>query len=86
MTVREDAFVIPGPTHEVLNQPPPIARYNVFDNDLALVDGLTREGGAWATVRTRCTFFRSTARIRICASSPSRCPPTGPAHLPRPIW
>jgi putative acyl-CoA dehydrogenase len=41
-------------THEVTNQPPPLAGYNVFDSDQALVEALAREGGGWAeeTCRT----------------------------------
>lgn len=40
-------------THEVLNQPPPLVDYNLFDTDLALRDGLCREGGGWAEERAR---------------------------------
>lgn len=36
------------PTHRVTNQPPPLADINLFALDTALVDGLTREGAAWA--------------------------------------
>lgn len=37
-------------THEVLNQPPPIAPYNVFEADTAIVEALEREVvGAGAT-------------------------------------
>src|ERR1700679_1079641 len=35
------------PTHEVLNQGPPLTGYDVAD-DAALVDGLRREGAGWA--------------------------------------
>ncbi|MFC3068488.1 isovaleryl-CoA dehydrogenase [Phenylobacterium soli] len=35
-------------THEVCNQPPPLAGYNVFTSDLALGEAATREGAAWA--------------------------------------
>jgi len=35
-------------THEVLNQPPPLADYNVFEADQALVDGVCRGEAAWA--------------------------------------
>lgn len=38
-------------THEVLNQPPPLAGYNVFDADLALREGVRREAAAWAEDR-----------------------------------
>jgi len=38
-------------THEVLNQPPPLEGYNLFEQDRALVEALTREGAEWATER-----------------------------------
>ncbi len=40
--------IISLPTHEVTNQPPPLAPYNLFDRDAALREALSREGGAWA--------------------------------------
>ena len=39
---------MPTPTHEVLNQPPPLADYDVFAADAALSSALSREGAAWA--------------------------------------
>jgi putative acyl-CoA dehydrogenase len=33
---------------EVLNQPPPLANYNLFDADAPLREALEREGGGWA--------------------------------------
>jgi putative acyl-CoA dehydrogenase len=36
------------PTHEVLNQPPPLEGYDVFGADVALADGVAREGAAVA--------------------------------------
>ena len=41
------------PTHEVLNQPPPLEGYNLFDHDTPLVEALAREGGTWARERVR---------------------------------
>jgi putative acyl-CoA dehydrogenase len=38
-------------THEVFNQPPPLADYNVFASDRALVEAVEREGGSWAKDR-----------------------------------
>jgi len=40
-------------THEVLNQPPPLADYNPFTADLALAEALIREGGEWGLDRVR---------------------------------
>ena len=34
-------------THEVTNQPPPLANYNVAARDAALLEGLRREGAGW---------------------------------------
>jgi putative acyl-CoA dehydrogenase len=34
-------------THEVANQPPPLAGYDVAARDAALLDGLRREGAGW---------------------------------------
>jgi putative acyl-CoA dehydrogenase len=36
------------PTHEVLNQPPPLAGYDLYDADPALASALHREGAGWA--------------------------------------
>jgi putative acyl-CoA dehydrogenase len=38
-------------THDVLNQPPPLVPYNVFEADLALRDAVEREGGGWGVDR-----------------------------------
>jgi hypothetical protein len=48
-------------THEVLNQVPPLAGYDVAQ-DAALVSALTREGGAWA--EPEIAMIRSTPRTR----------------------
>jgi putative acyl-CoA dehydrogenase len=40
-------------THTVFNQPPPLADYNIFSSDRALVEALRREGAAWAEERVR---------------------------------
>jgi putative acyl-CoA dehydrogenase len=37
-----------APTHEVLNQPPPLQDYDVFGADAALVEATEREGAGWA--------------------------------------
>jgi putative acyl-CoA dehydrogenase len=42
MTARFD-------THEVVNQPPALAGYDVFGADAALVEAVAREGAVWAT-------------------------------------
>jgi putative acyl-CoA dehydrogenase len=40
-------------THEVFNQVPPLAGYNVFETDRALVEALRREGADWAEGEAR---------------------------------
>jgi putative acyl-CoA dehydrogenase len=42
-------------THDVTNQPPPLAPYNVFEADIALREALEREGGGWGVDRVRDT-------------------------------
>jgi putative acyl-CoA dehydrogenase len=46
-TVERPAFG----THEVVNQPPPLVDYNVFETDRPLVEAVRREGGEWAEAR-----------------------------------
>jgi putative acyl-CoA dehydrogenase len=41
------------PTHQVLNQAPPLQGYNVFEQDRPLVEALHREGAGWAEERAR---------------------------------
>jgi putative acyl-CoA dehydrogenase len=40
-------------THEVLNQPPPLEGYNLFEQDRTLSAALRREGAGWAEERAR---------------------------------
>ena len=40
-------------THEVENQAPPLAPYNVFEADVPLQEALEREGGGWGAGRLR---------------------------------
>ena len=42
-------------THDVLNQAPPLAPYNVFEADLPMREALEREGGGWGIDRVRDT-------------------------------
>ncbi|HSB96397.1 MAG TPA: acyl-CoA dehydrogenase family protein [Spongiibacteraceae bacterium] len=46
MTTRQPITHLP--THTVSNQPPPLEDINLFELDIALRDGLQREGAAWA--------------------------------------
>src|SRR5882757_188764 len=38
-------------THEVTNQPPPLAGRNLFEDHTVLVEALEREGAGWARAR-----------------------------------
>ncbi|HZA79979.1 MAG TPA: DNA alkylation response protein, partial [Actinomycetes bacterium] len=41
------------PTHEVLNQPPPLWGYDLYEADPVLARALHREGAGWAEERVR---------------------------------
>ena len=45
--------LIMGETHEVLNQPPPLENYNMFDQDQALMDLMGREDTDWGVDEVR---------------------------------
>ncbi len=44
---------VTNPAREVLNQAPPLQPVNLFEIDLALREGLEREGGGWGVDRAR---------------------------------
>ena len=43
--------VVPHRTHDVTNQPPPLANYDVFSADAALCDAVRANGAGWAEKR-----------------------------------
>jgi putative acyl-CoA dehydrogenase len=43
----------PRETHQVLNQPPPLEDYNLFEQDAALREAVEREAGVWGLDRLR---------------------------------
>ena len=51
MAVTEPRRTLASTTHEVFNQPPPLAGYNAFEQDRPLAEALEREGGGWAADR-----------------------------------
>src|SRR5690242_6550000 len=53
-------------THEVLNQPPPLHDYDPLALDLALAEGVRREGAAWAEAEIA-EFGRRTASREVIA-------------------
>ena len=56
----------PGPASGALNQPPPLAGYNLFAQNRPLVEALEREGAGWAVERA--TVARRAARGRAASS------------------
>lgn len=44
----DDAHAASARTHEVFNQTPPLADYNLYASNLALREAVTREGAEWA--------------------------------------
>lgn len=55
MPTRETPFE----THEVVNQPPPLADYNLYTSDPALREAVAREGGGWAEAALRACGARA---------------------------
>src|SRR2546421_9827268 len=53
MAVVDEPARAYAPTHEVLNQAPPLVGYNAFEEDRALVEAFEREGAGWARERAR---------------------------------
>jgi putative acyl-CoA dehydrogenase len=68
-------------THEVLNQPPPLVDYNLFDRDRALVEAVRREGGRWGEETIR-EFGRlvGTAELQAWGVQANENPPVLRTH------
>src|SRR5687767_2575151 len=68
-------------THEVLNQPPPLVGYNLFDSDQALVQAVRREGGGWGEETLR-EFGRlvGTAELQAWGVQANQYPPVLRTH------
>jgi putative acyl-CoA dehydrogenase len=71
----------PSVTHEVLNQPPPLVDYNLFDSDRALVEAVRREGGSWGEETIR-EFGRllGTAELQAWGAQANQYPPVLRTH------
>jgi putative acyl-CoA dehydrogenase len=66
----------PSPTHDVFNQPPAFEDQNLFDLDLALREGLEREGGGWAEDRVRAyAEVMGSARVMALGAEANRNEP-----------
>jgi putative acyl-CoA dehydrogenase len=71
----------PTPTHEVLNQPPPLVDYNLFAGDAALVEAVRREGASWAEERLRELGARvGSAQVVAWGVDANRNPPVLRTH------
>src|SRR2546425_5101598 len=53
MAVVDEPARAYAPTHQVLNQPPPLVGYNAFEEDRPLIEAFEREGAGWARDRAR---------------------------------
>jgi putative acyl-CoA dehydrogenase len=74
----------PGMTHEVTNQVPPLANYNLFSSDAALVSGVEREGAGWhRETLTRDGAALTTPDILALADLANRHTPELAAFSPR---
>ena len=63
-------------SHEVTNQPPPLAGYNLFDGDPILRQALEREGAGWAADKVRAFgAVLGSERVTELAEAAERYPP-----------
>ncbi len=69
------------PTHEVLNQSPPLEDYDLFSTDRALAEALEREGAGWAAPRLREFGMRmGSAEVIQWGTDANRNPPVLRTH------
>ncbi|WP_234730642.1 acyl-CoA dehydrogenase family protein [Acidocella facilis] len=70
-----------APTHEVLNQPPPLEDFNAWTNDEALRDAVKTYGGGWAAPRLcACGWHVGSARVLELARQANRFTPELRTH------
>ena len=63
-------------THEVLNQPPPLADGDLFATDRPLAEAVTREGASWAVDQLGAWGRKlGSARVQDLGVQANRCPP-----------
>jgi putative acyl-CoA dehydrogenase len=68
-------------THDVVNQPPPFEDVDLLGADLALTEGLRREGAGWAEERVReCGLVAGSAEAQEHARRAERNPPRLRTH------
>ncbi len=68
-------------THEVVNQPPPLVDYNVFEADRPLVEAVRREGADWAEERISAVgALAGSARIQELGALANENPPKLRTH------
>ncbi|MFC5429080.1 isovaleryl-CoA dehydrogenase [Paraburkholderia denitrificans] len=74
----------PGTSHEVTNQAPPLAGYNLFTTDAALMESLARAGAGWHREALERDGARlGTAEVIALADLANRHPPELFTHSPR---
>jgi putative acyl-CoA dehydrogenase len=67
--------------HDVLNQPPPLADYDPFGSDRALVEALEREGAGWAEPEVRAFAKRvGSAEVIAWGFQANESPPVLKTH------
>ena len=77
MTARQS----PYDTHEVFNQPAPLADYDVFETDRCLVEAVEREAGGWARERLSTLGRRAGAHdTQVLARQAHASPPVLRTH------
>ncbi|HEV7769672.1 MAG TPA: isovaleryl-CoA dehydrogenase [Solirubrobacterales bacterium] len=70
-----------GSTHEVVNQPPPLVDYNVFEADTVLVEAARREGAEWAEERISAVgALAGSERIQALGATANENPPKLRTH------
>ena len=72
---------LPAATHEVFNQPPPLAGHNAFESNRPLAEALEREGAEWARERVAAFgVLRGDPAVQAWAREANENPPRLRTH------
>ncbi len=72
---------VPGRTHEVVNQVPPLVDYNVYAADRVLVEAVRREGADWAEERiSEVGALAGSERLQTLGAQANENPPKLKTH------
>jgi putative acyl-CoA dehydrogenase len=67
--------------HQVVNQPPPLSDYNVFEADAPLVEAVRREGAEWALERISAVgALAGSERVQALGATANENPPKLRSH------